>query len=440
MKKLQYSSALHNEQESDTTDVALRSLLPEEIPQEERERRGVGVPDNEDDYGNYDDPNNGRGGPNGAKFRDYRRRGDRLDLNSNLANTSLTNRDQLNKLNIEKQLDLKQQKTVVPKKEIRKYQNDPYSNKQLRDLGYSEKKVQNGPREGDPYGGEGYRVGSYNDPRDNNGRDPNDPNDRGDGRDPNDRGDGNDRGDPNDNRDRGRNYGYGDNRDGKRRDDREDDGENEPGYKVMRDNTYAKNPSQKQAIFVPINRKTVDPNEYRPVDTKLNGDDRRVRRGYGEDNGEDYEDPKKDRSRVYEYQPRPDDRSERDRELDRERERERERRERERERDRERDRKDNERSRVGSGGYYTNRDSNNDYHDHGIHPHECPDCHGFWCRTCGATIPPQYRPFWDEDESPEMVEFYKRRIRQERARERRQRGECKNCMHPASRENTEQRS
>lgn len=190
----------------------------------------------------------------------------------------MTNRDQLNKLNIEKQVELKQTKTQVPKKEVRKYQNDPYSNKQLRDLGYSERKVQNGPRDGnrDPYGGEGYRIGSYNDPQNRDrgdGRDPRDgrdPNDRGDGRDgrdpserdPNDRGDGKDR-----------RYGYGDGRDGKNRgDDRDYDGENEPGYKVMRDNSYYKNPNQKQAIFVPINRKTVDPNEYKQVDTKLNGD------------------------------------------------------------------------------------------------------------------------------------------------------------------------
>ena len=128
----------------------------------------------------------------------------------------------MNKLNIEKQLELKQTKTIVPKKEVRKYQNDPYSNKQLRDLGYSDKKVQNYPRDGDknPYEGDGYRIGSYNDPENRNrddgrdGRDPNpsdraserDPRDRGDGRDPRDRGDGRDRG-----------YGYGDNRDGKNR-------------------------------------------------------------------------------------------------------------------------------------------------------------------------------------------------------------------------------
>ena len=77
----------------------------------------------------------------------------------------------------------------------------------------------------------------------------------------------------------------------------------------MRDNSYYKNPNQKQAIFVPINRKTVDPNEYKQVDTKLNGDEgRRVRRGYGDDAGEDYDNPKKDRSQVYAYDPREGDR------------------------------------------------------------------------------------------------------------------------------------
>ena len=124
MKKLDYSSNLYNETESDTTDVALRTLLPEEIPQEQRERRGgVGVPDNDDEYENGDVyPGNagypgGRGDPNGGRFKDYRRKGgDKLDLNSNLANTSLTNRDQLNKLNIEKQVELKQVKTQVPRK------------------------------------------------------------------------------------------------------------------------------------------------------------------------------------------------------------------------------------------------------------------------------------------------------------------------------------
>ena len=157
---------------------------------------------------------------------------------------------------------MKQTKTVVPKKEVRKYQNDPYSNKQLRDPGYSDKKVQNYPRDGDNYQGDGYRIGSYNDPENGDGG-------RGDGRD-GDRGDGRDRG-----------YGYGGNRDGKGRGNDNYDGEDEPGYKVYRDNNYAKNPSKSQAIFVPINRKTHDPNQYNPVDTKLNGDERRGRRGYG---------------------------------------------------------------------------------------------------------------------------------------------------------------
>ena len=118
---------------------------------------------------------------------------------------------------------------MVPKKEVRKYQNDPYSNKQLRDLGYSDRKVQNYPRDGDknPYEGDGYRIGSYNDPENRDGRDgyPADkedgrdrnPSDRASERDPRDRGDGKDRG-----------YGYGNNRDGKNRgNDRDYEGENE---------------------------------------------------------------------------------------------------------------------------------------------------------------------------------------------------------------------
>lgn len=48
----------------------------------------------------------------------------------------------------------------------------------------------------------------------------------------------------------------------------------------MRDNTYQKNSAKKEAIYVPINRRTADPNEYKMVDTRLNGDNaRRGRRG-----------------------------------------------------------------------------------------------------------------------------------------------------------------
>ena len=124
---------------------------------------------------------------------------------------------------------------MVPKKEVRKYQNDPYSNKQLRDLGYSDRKVQNYPRDGDknPYEGDGYRIGSYNDPENRDGRDGY-PADRGDGRDPRDGGDRNpsDRASERDPRDRGdgrdRGYGYGNNKDGKNRgNDRDYEGENE---------------------------------------------------------------------------------------------------------------------------------------------------------------------------------------------------------------------
>ena len=61
------------------------------------------------------------------------------------------------------------------------------------------------------------------------------------------------------------------------------------------------------------------------------------------------------------------------------------------------------------------------HREYPLHPNECPDCHGFWCKTCNATIPARYRPFWDEDEKPEVIAYYKRQ--QEEAVRR----NCHNC-------------
>ena len=128
----------------------------------------------------------------------------------------------------------------------------------------------------------------------------------------------------------------------------------EQGYSVINDSSRRNNSSQDESIFVPVARKTNDPRDYNQVDTKVNESKQR-QKPYTED---PYEDDRVKKSRqVQEEQPRSD-------------------------------------------------------HNHNLHEHECPDCHGFYCRTCGATIPPQYRPFWDEDEDPKMVEFYKKRIRQ----------------------------
>lgn len=156
--------------------------------------------------------------------------------------------------------------------------------------------------------------------------------------------------------------------------------QNEPGYKVFNDNPRRNNSSQNEAIFVPINRKTTDPKDYNQVDTKVNESKDR-RKPYAEDPYEDDRTKKRGQEDIYSsdvkaYQQREPERA----------------------------------------------------HNHNLHEHECSDCHGFYCRTCGATIPPQYRPFWDEDESPEMIEFYKKRIRQERERERKQKGDCKVCQ------------
>ncbi|MCB0370879.1 MAG: hypothetical protein KDD45_16010, partial [Bdellovibrionales bacterium] len=66
----------------------------------------------------------------------------------------------------------------MPRKQVPKYQNDPYQSKQVRDLGGCEKKVMNRSPEYDgKFGGPGYRIGSSNDPY-NDGRDRRDPNNR----------------------------------------------------------------------------------------------------------------------------------------------------------------------------------------------------------------------------------------------------------------------
>ena len=49
-------------------------------------------------------------------------------------------------------------------------------------------------------------------------------------------------------------------------------------------------------------------------------------------------------------------------------------------------------------GEYTKTQLNNN---------ECSTCHGFYCRSCGSTIPPKYRPFWDEKADPEIIKYYK---------------------------------
>ena len=93
------------------------------------------APSNNEDYNN--DPNDG-GASAHHKISQSNygrmRQGDRLGVSSNLAATDLS-KDQLNKLEIEKQVQLKKTNTMIPKKQIHKYQNEPYSTKQIKDLG-----------------------------------------------------------------------------------------------------------------------------------------------------------------------------------------------------------------------------------------------------------------------------------------------------------------
>ena len=45
---------------------------------------------------------------------------------------------------------------------------------------------------------------------------------------------------------------------------------NDMGYEVKADNSYHANTSKKASVVVHINRKTGNPNEFKPVDTKAN--------------------------------------------------------------------------------------------------------------------------------------------------------------------------
>jgi hypothetical protein len=114
LRKIELAKIIHQQEENDSTDIALRSLLPDEIPQAENERRNVGAPQHEDDLNNDSDAGAGSRKISESAFRHMQNR-DRLDLTSKLAATSLS-KDEFNKLDIEKQVEIKQIKKMVPKK------------------------------------------------------------------------------------------------------------------------------------------------------------------------------------------------------------------------------------------------------------------------------------------------------------------------------------
>jgi len=74
----------------------------------------VGAPQHEDDLNNDSDAGAGSRKISESAFRHMQNR-DRLDLTSKLAATSLS-KDEFNKLDIEKQVEIKQIKKMVPKK------------------------------------------------------------------------------------------------------------------------------------------------------------------------------------------------------------------------------------------------------------------------------------------------------------------------------------
>lgn len=176
-----------------------------------------------------------------------------------LANTDLS-KDQLNKLEIQKQVDLKPIKTMVAKKEIHKFQNVHYSGKQTKDLGGCDKKVMpNALQQGrsslengeNGYGkvGSGLGIGGVG----SGGYGSGSQGGFGNGGQGGVFGSGN-----------GVLIGSGG------AGGANGIGQGEPGYEVKADNSYLTNPSRKSTIVVPINRRTGNPNQFRAVDTRAN--------------------------------------------------------------------------------------------------------------------------------------------------------------------------
>lgn len=127
---------------------------------------------------------------------------------------------------------------MVPKKEIHKFQNSHYAGKETRDLGgCGKKEMPNGlngangedDRVSGPFIGSGVLIGSGGQ--------------GGQGVYGEQGGQG-----------YGRVLGEG----------------NDMGYEVKADNSYHANTSNKASVVVHINRKTGNPNEFKPVDTKAN--------------------------------------------------------------------------------------------------------------------------------------------------------------------------
>ena len=92
LKKMELAKVIISDEGSDSTDIALRSLLPDEIPHPEAQKVNRLSPEIQDEPRNDSNMPFNRNNP-----EQYRQVRDRLDLTSKLANTDLS-KDQLSKL------------------------------------------------------------------------------------------------------------------------------------------------------------------------------------------------------------------------------------------------------------------------------------------------------------------------------------------------------
>lgn len=143
LKKIGLSKVLHLDDTTESSDIAVRSILPDDVPQPEVERRDISAIPNGPSSSSKKDK---VGGANRVGMMPTKSAPapDVLDLTSNPVYTEMPRYND-EPLDIEKVIDLNPKKTLLPKKEVHKYQNTHNAARETVDMGGCERKVQANP-------------------------------------------------------------------------------------------------------------------------------------------------------------------------------------------------------------------------------------------------------------------------------------------------------
>ena len=128
-QKMNLAKKLQLDDSTDESEIAIASILPDDVPAPESDRRNVNAPRGPGVFGQV------FVNPDRAQATN-----DSMGLNSNLVGTYLPMDDD-EELEIERVVDLKKKKAKIPKKHINKYENAPVAGAAMSDLGGVGRKV-----------------------------------------------------------------------------------------------------------------------------------------------------------------------------------------------------------------------------------------------------------------------------------------------------------